>query len=193
MEFRTTSGGHGSWGQLSAGAELLAASEERGPLPAGWGPPTAQRPRPPSQQPQAALRAQSDQGDKTSSEGGSSGAKTGSVSTEVTARAGGSEDLGVELTPSFDRPTGREDAVNREVAARMAELEDRLGAMFADRLGAVVDNRFEAMFGRFERLVDPQSASARGTAVVGAVSNEAASEENIVSRSGSEEDSTAAL
>ena len=197
MEFRTTSGGHGSWGQLSVGAEPPAASEERGPLPAGWGPPTAQRPRPPphqhQQQQQAAPRAQSDQGDKTSSEGGSSGAKSGSVSTEVTTRAGGSEDLGVELTPTFDPPAGLEDAFNREMAACMAGFEDRLGAMFADKLGTVFDERVEAMFRRSERVVDTQSAPARGTAGVTAGSDGAASEDNVVSRSASEEDSTATL
>lgn len=162
-------GGHGAstfgerWGQLSVGAEPPAASEERGPLPAGWGAPTAQqRPRPPPPQQQqhvAVPRAPSDQGDKPSSEGGSSGAK--SVSTEVTARAGGSEDLGVlgmELTPAFGMPpqTGLEEAVSREVAARMVAIEDKFGAMFGRLEGLLLDAQKNA------------SSSAKGVAGVAA-------------------------
>lgn len=78
-----------------------------------------------------------------SSEGGSSGAK--SVSTEVTAHTGGSDDLGVDVSPAFGHPTGLEDAVSREVAVRMAGIEDKFGAMFE----------------RLERLVDAQNSPAK--------------------------------
>lgn len=187
MDFRHTPGGHGSWGQLSVGAEPPAASDERGPLPPGWGAlAAAQRPRLPLQQQQhqhqAAPRTQSDQGDKTSSEGGGSSVVK-SVSTEVTARAGGSEDLGAELTPAFGPPTGIEDAVSRELAARMAGIEDRFAAMVEDRFGAMVE-RLE------RRLVDAHNASsANGAAAVTVPDSAESEEENSVSRSASEEDS----
>ena len=184
----TPGGGHGAatfgerWGQLSVGREPPGASEERGPLPAGWGAPPAQRPRQPAPQQQlqqAILRVPSDQGDKSSSEGGSSGAK--SVSTEATARAGGSvsEDLGVELAAAFGPPTGLEDAVSREVAARMAGIEDK----------------FDAMFGRLKGLLDANSSSSTEEKTVavsesasGAVSESATGEGSV-----SEEEGSAAL
>lgn len=189
MDFRHTPGGHGSWGQLSVGAEPPAANDEIGPLPVGWGAlASAQRPRLPLQQHQqyqqhqAAPRTQSDQGDKTSSEGGGSSVVK-SVSTEVTARAGGSEDLGVELTPAFGPPTGVEDAVSRELAARMAGIEDRFATMVEDRFGAMVE-RLE------RRLVDAQNApSANGVPPVAVPDSAESEEETSVSRSASEEDS----